>query len=289
MSATDTKPNTAEGIVWLASYPKSGNTWTRTFLHNLLNVLKGEDEGTQDINKMNEYTTWDISAKTFTEVLGKDATKASREEIAAARPTVQQRIADETDGVMFVKTHNALLMDRGVPTINPAITSGAIYMVRNPLDVAISYGHHMSATTDDAIGHMETRGFETRVNKKSVFEVYGSWSQHVFSWTRKPNRALYVMRYEDMHADPERTFGGLARHLLMTPDAKQLQRAIDLSSFDKLQKQEEESGFTEKPKKAKMFFRKGQPDQWKTELTGAQIDRIVSVHGRQMRRFGYRT
>ena len=97
------------------------------------------------------------------------------------------------------------------------------------------------------------------------------------------------MRYEDMHADPERIFGALAHHLLMAPDAKQLQRAIDLSSFDKLQKQEEESGFTEKPKKAERFFRKGQPDQWKTELTQAQIDRIVSVHGKQMRRFGYRT
>ena len=289
MSATDAKPNTADGIVWLASFPKSGNTWTRTFLHNLLNVLKGEAEGTQNINEMNQYTTWDISAQIFTEVLGKDATKANRDEIASARPTVQQRIADETDGVMFVKTHNSLVLDRSAPTINPAVTSGAIYIVRNPLDVAISYAHHMSATTDDAIKHMETKGFETKVNEKSVYEVYGSWSQHVFSWTRKPNRALYVMRYEDMHADPEKTFGGLARHLLMTPDAKQLQQAIDLSSFDKLQKQEEELGFREKPKKAERFFRKGQPDQWKTDLTPAQIERIVSVHGRQMRRFGYLT
>lgn len=289
MSPAGAKTHMAEGIVWLASYPKSGNTWTRTFLHNLLDVLKGEDDGTHNINEMYEYTAWDISAKSFTEILGKEATEASREEIAAARPKVQQGIADETDGMIFVKTHNALLMDRGAPTINPAVTSGAIYMVRNPLDVAISFGHHMSATTDDAIRQMETRGFETRVNEKSVFEVYGNWSQHVFSWTRKPNRALYVMRYEDMHADPEKTFGGLARHLLMAPDARQLQRAIDLSSFDKLKKQEEESGFTEKPKKAERFFRKGQPDQWKTELTKQQIDRIISVHGTQMRRFGYLT
>ena len=216
-------------------------------------------------------------------------TEASREEIAATRPTVQQNIANETDGMMFVKTHNALVMDRGSPTINPAVTSGAIYIVRNPFDVAISYGHHMSATTDDAIKQMGTRGFETRVTEKSVYEVYGTWSQHVLSWTRKPNRALFVMRYEDMHSDPERTFGELARHLLMSPDSKQLQTAIDLSSFDKLQKQEEESGFREKPKKAERFFRKWQPDQWKTELTKAQIDRITSDHREQMQRFGYLT
>jgi len=289
MSTMQSESNTAHGIVWLASFPKSGNTWTRAFLHNLLNVLKGESGATQDINNLNEYTTWEISAQAFSDVLGKDATKASRGEISAARPKVQQSIADETDGVMFVKTHNALVVDRGAPTINSAITSGAIYIVRNPLDVAISYGHHMSATTDDAIKHMETQGFETRITDNSVYEVYGSWSQHVFSWTRKPNRALYVLRYEDMHADPEKAFGGLARHLLLAPDKKQLQTAIDLSTFDRLQKQEEEEGFREKPKKAERFFRKGQPDQWKTDLTKAQIDRITAAHGTQMRRFGYLT
>lgn len=287
---TDPAPATgskAEGIVWLASFPKSGNTWTRTFLHNLLNVLKGEDDGTQDINQMNEYTTWDISAKSYADVLGKDPTEASREEIARARPRVQLQIADETDGLIFVKTHNALVIDRGVPTINTDVTSGVVYIVRNPLDVAISFGHHMSQTTDAAIRAMEAPGYVTRVSENSVYEVYGSWSQHVYSWTRKPNPALFVMRYEDMHAEPEQTFGALARHLLMSPSKEQLQRAIDLSSFDKLQKLEEAHGFREKPKQAERFFRKGTPDQWKDELTQAQVDRIVRVHGEQMRRFGY--
>lgn len=287
MTATDNKAEQAEGIVWLASYPKSGNTWTRTFLHNLLNVLKGEDEGVQDINKINEYTTWDIAAKNFADVIGKDVLSASRAEIAAARPTVQKGIADETDGLMFVKTHNALVTSHGYPTINTAVTSGAVYIVRNPLDVAISYAHHMSSTIDQAILNMETRGFETKVTGKSVYEVYGSWSEHVYSWTRKPNQALYVMRYEDMYHDPERTFGELARHLLMMPNRKQLQRAIDLSSFDKLQKQEAAEGFREKPKGAEKFFRKGEPDQWKTGLSQSQINRIIATHGEQMKRFSY--
>lgn len=276
-----------EGIVWLASYPKSGNTWTRAFLHNLLHVMQKGESRAPDINAMTEYTTWDIGIRTFSEVMGKDAGQASRSEIAAARPRVQQAICDRTEGLAFVKTHNALVADRGHPTINLAVTSGVIYIVRNPLDVAISFAHHMGASIDEAIRRMETRGFETPVTDKSVFEVYGSWSQHVLSWTRKPNRALYIMRYEDMLRDPEGTFGGLARHLLLIPTADQLRRAIDRSSFDALQKQEAEVGFREKPKSAERFFRKGQMDQWKTELTPAQADRIRSAHHEQMRRFGY--
>jgi hypothetical protein len=279
--------STAEGIVWLASYPKSGNTWTRTFLHNLIKILTGENEGGQDINDMNDYTAWDISGAMFSELLGKDARQATREEIAAVRPKVQQKLADETNGLLFVKTHNALVMDRGVPAINSSVTSGAVYIIRNPLDVAISFGHHMGKTTDDAIWQMEQEDLETHVTEKSVYEVYGSWSKHVLSWTRKPNRAIYVMRYEDMLAEPVRTFGALANHLLMTPTRKQLVEAIDLSSFDNLRKQEESEGFKEKPKMAKVFFRTGKADQWRDELSEAQISRIVSAHREQMKRFGY--
>ncbi len=75
-------PNAQElhGILWLASYPKSGNTWTRNFLHNLLNILEGVDEDVQDINKMNELTFWEISAEPYEKLLGKpvDARHARR-------------------------------------------------------------------------------------------------------------------------------------------------------------------------------------------------------------------
>jgi hypothetical protein len=279
--------STAEGIVWLASYPKSGNTWTRTFLHNLIKILTGANKDGQDINDMNDYTAWDISSELFSEMLGKDAREASRDEIATVRPRVQQKLADETDGLLFVKTHNALVLDRGVPAINSAVTSGAVYIVRNPLDVAISFGHHMGKTTDDAIWQMGQDDLETQVTEKSVYEVYGSWSQHVLSWTRRPNRAIYVMRYEDMLAEPVKTFGALANHLLMTPTREQLLEAIELSSFDNLRNQEEKEGFKEKPKVAKVFFRAGKADQWREELTEAQIKRIVSDHREQMQRFGY--
>lgn len=276
------------GIVWLASYPKSGNTWVRNFLNNLRAVQQhGLSVEASSINEMNKLTSWDIVAKPFEDVLGKPITEATPEKIAAARLIVQENIANEADGIMLVKTHNALVMDHGYPTINMSVTSGVIYIVRNPLDVAISFGHHIGKDTDTAIANMGRSGHTTKVFKNAANEIYGSWSEHVSSWTRKPNPSLYVMRYEDMHSAPEKTFGALAKHMKMNPNDAQLRKAIELSSFDNLKQQEEKDGFREKPKAAESFFRKGEADQWKTELSQAQISKVTQAHGAQMRRFGY--
>jgi len=278
------------GILWIASYPKSGNTWTRALLNNLLKIIQDEDEGApQNINRMNEYTIWDISARPYEKILEKPPKDVDRAEIARIRPQVQEQIAERTDGLAMVKTHHALVMDRGVPTINFEITSGAIYIVRNPLDVAISFSNHLGSTIDRAIEEMGIRNLETGVSETSVYEVYGSWSQHVESWTRKPHRAIYVMRYEDMLEHPHETFGGLARHLLLPATKDQLQLAIDRSSFDELKKQEDEEGYREKPDSAPRFFRSGKAGEWRHTLTPAQVTKIVHDHHVQMQRFGYLT
>ena len=279
--------NTQAGIIWLASYPKSGNTWARSFLFNLISILTGEDPSTRDINAVNERSIWDISARRYEEILGKPPKEAGREAVAAARPKVQEAIADELPGISLVKTHNALVIDRGYPAINTKVTSGAVYIIRNPLDVAISFSHHLGTTVDKAIERMGKKGLETPMTDESIHEIYGSWSENVLSWTRKPNKAIFVMRYEDMKRTPEKTFGALAQHLLMSPTRDQLARAIELSSFERLQQKEEETGFKMKPKEAEKFFRKGQVDEWKEVLTKRQVQRIVSDHGQQMSRFGY--
>jgi len=279
-------PALKPGIVWVASFPKSGNTWTRTFLHNLAKIQSGED-GDQDINRMGRFSTWEINKDWYRDVLGFEPSNDRRHEIAAARPKVQELIADTAGDLVFVKTHHALVMDRGYPTINSAVTSGAIYIVRNPLDVAISYAHHMNASIDQAIEHMAMEDVETPGTDKATYEIYGSWSQHVFSWTRTPHRALHIMRYEDMVSQPEEAFGALARHLLLNPTPEELREAIERSSFDKLRAQEQAKGFREKPKAADKFFREGRAGQWKEALTPEQVDRIVRDHGEQMQRFGY--
>ena len=281
-------PRAVHGILWLASYPKSGNTWTRTFLHNLFALLEGRD-AEQDINKINEFTAWDISAAAYQKVMNEVPSEENRPAIAAARPKVQANIAAHTEGLAIVKTHHALVDDRGYPTINFAVTSGAIYLVRNPLDVAISFANHMGRDVDTAIDHMSRKGYETPVSEQSVYEVYGSWSQHVRSWTRRPHRAIYVMRYEDMLADPHAAFGKLARHLLLAPTRQQLETAIERSSFERLRKQEEEHGFREKPENAERFFREGRAGEWRDKLTRRQVRRIVKDHKAMMKKYSYLT
>ena len=280
----DTQPRS--GILWLASYPRSGNTWTRSFIHNLVKLAYGEDDE-QDINGMARFSVWDIAKPFYTAALGFEPTDRNRKEIAGVRHRVQQQIADAFEGLVFVKTHHALVTDRGSTTINSAVTSGAIYIVRNPLDVAISYAHHLGRSIDDTIEAMAIENFETSVGDEAVYEVYGSWSQHVLSWTRKPHQAIYVMRYEDMLAEPAGIFGGLARHLLLDVTPDQIGQAIDRASFERLRAQEDQKGFREKPEGAERFFREGRAGQWKDILTPRQIDRVVRDHGEQMARFGY--
>jgi hypothetical protein len=278
------------GIVWIASYPKSGNTWARAFLHNLVKIRNGESDE-QDINEMARFSTWELDKKRYAHFLGFEPDNSThRNEIAATRHAVHRQVADTTEGLIFVKTHNALVMDRGHATVNFAATSGAVYIVRNPLDVAISYAHHAGAPIDDTIEYMSRKDVETEGSDIAVYEVHGSWSQHVWSWTRNNNRALHVMRYEDMLAEPEKSFAALARHLLIEFTPQQLQTAVEHSSFARLQTQEKKRGFRERPPNADgNFFREGRAGQWKDVLTPAQIDRIVRTHDEQMRRFGYLT
>ena len=279
-------PRPRSGLVWLASYPKSGNTWTRAFLHNLFKGMSGE-AGTQDINGLNRFTAAVNGRELYAETLGFKPTDEHRDQIAAARHEVQRRATEQFEGLIFTKTHQALMVDRGSTTINFAVTAGVIYIVRNPLDVAVSYAHHLGCSLDETIAIMGSANAEIPVTETQVYEVLGSWSQHVLSWTHKPHQALCVMRYEDMLATPERTFGELARHLLLTPTPGQLAGAIDRSSFARLRAQEESEGFQERPSETDRFFREGRAGQWKDILTKKQVTRIVEDHGPQMARFGY--
>jgi hypothetical protein len=273
------------GLVWVASYPRSGNTWTRTFLHSLLNVIERRE--TLDLNQLGESSTWDISETWYRPFLKKAPNQASMEEVAAVRPMAQRRIADSVNGLVFVKTHAALVKERGTPTIDMSRTAGAVYIVRNPLDVVLSYAQHMNIPIETAVGVLNAPRFETPNGPHSVYEFYGSWSQHVVSWTRRPHHAVFVIRYEDLIADPQANFANMARHLRIEASQEQIEKAAQMSAFERLTAIEAETGFREKPEQSKRFFRKGTAGQWRDGLARPLVDRIVACHGETMSRFGY--
>jgi hypothetical protein len=272
--------------IWIASYPKSGNTWVRVFLHNLIRETGGGGEA-QDINALHEVTVRESLAGRFAQRLGKRATEASPAEIARVRPLVQADIVQSAAGPVYIKTHNALANVDGFPTINLGVTLAAVYIVRNPLDVAISYAHHSGLTYDPVIAFMANSPGQLDADDRRVYEFLGSWSFHVASWMSVPNRPILLMRYEDMLSAPERSFGRLASFLRLKASADQLSRAIGKSSFSELACQEELHGFNERPKTAAKFFREGKAGQWRCALTKTQVQSVIAAHGPMMMRLGY--
>jgi hypothetical protein len=270
-------------IVWLASYPKSGNTWLRVFLHNL---FRDPDEP-YDINQIDKFSVSDSAAGWYQQLDPRPVTELTAEEIAQLRPRVHKLITGIFPDNVFVKTHCALVESHGTPGITMEYTAGAIYIVRNPLDVAISYAHHFGRGLDEAIRELNSPGLQTQTGPRHVYELMGSWTEHVASWTARPSPALHVMRYEDMLNEPEKAFGSVVRFLGLNPRRERLLKAIEQSSFRNMQQQESQKGFEERSDKSERFFREGRAGQWREAMTQAQIEAVVTAHRQQMTRFGY--
>ena len=114
-----------------------------------------------------------------------------------------------------------------------------------------------------------------------------TWSGHVAGWTEQTDLPLHVARYEDVLADPQAGFAKIVRFAGLACDGPRLGRAIEHSTFSRLQAQEAESGFAEKQPTAPTFFRVGVAGSWRTALTPTQVRAIVDAHGEAMASFGY--
>ena len=271
------------GLVWLASYPKSGNTWLRAFLHNL---IKNEDEPV-DINDMMQLSVGDTLKEWYAEAAGGDIDGLSDDQIAKLRPKVHRRFTELAPNSVFVKTHNFLGIDRDVPLISLDVTAAAIYVIRNPLDLVLSLAPHFGLSIDAAIELIASEKAGSPADRANVGQRFSSWSSHVKSWTRQQNDRLRVVRYEDMHRNPKETFGSITGLLGIDASPERIDRAIRFSSFDVLRGQEDAHDFRERSIHADKFFRAGKVGAWHTALTDTQVTTIVDRHRDQMVRFDY--
>ncbi len=257
-------------IIWLASYPKSGNTWMRMLLAHYI-MPPGQ---APDINHLREFTTGDVRQDFFDKAAGGSYFGHSPEDWIKVRPQALRLIAASKQGHHFVKTHCQAVKLFGVDLIPPEVTAAAIYILRNPFDLAPSFARHQSASLDDAIGRMMNvdtfMGTET-----GIFDALGRWDVHVSSWTNAPGLPIHVVRYEDLLTHPARTVRKLLKDFLRMPvDQPKLARAIKATQFSELKKQEEKLGFGERPKGMDSFFTKGRSGVWREDLTPAQVGRI---------------
>lgn len=257
-------------IIWLASYPKSGNTWMRSLLaHYLMPPGKAPD-----INNLRAFTTGDTRQDIYNAAVGGQFKANNLEDWAKARAKVVRLIAGSKPNHHFVKTHCQPITLFDVELIPPQVTSAAIYILRNPFDLAPSFARHQSADIDTAIDRMLNPD-TIMGTENGIYDVLGRWDDHVTAWTSAPGLPLHVVRYEDLLEKPAKTMRKLLGDFLKVPmDSPKLAKAIKDTSFAAMKKQEEKHGFFEKPKGMTSFFAKGQAGVWRDDLTPAQVGRL---------------
>jgi hypothetical protein len=263
--------NDLRRIIWLASFPKSGNTWIRSFLANYFKPPGQE----LDINSLRQFTTADVRQDFFNKANGGPFHGKTVSDWIKVRPKALRLIAASKSGHHFVKTHCQVGKVESIDLIPPQVTAAAIYIIRNPFDVAPSYARHMSLNIDAALDRMSNR-LAVHANASGIMEITGRWDDHINGWTGAPGLPLHVMRYEDMLADAGEAYRALFDFLRVPVDKAQMRRTLKATSFQALQKQERELGFGERPPEMKQFFARGVAGGWREDLTPGQVARIRS-------------
>ncbi len=274
-------------IYWLASYPKSGNTWMRAFISS----LRYPSSEPIDINNL-KIGSIASSREWINKALDFDIDELTHDEADLLRPGVYRWLSEQMDTPQYHKIHDAYTyLANGDALIPSDASKGVIHIVRNPLDVAVSLAHYFNCSVDQAITDMadnhycfagNTHKFYPQLRQKLL-----SWSEHVTSWMEVTSINSLVVRYEDMKLNPISTFTKVAHFLELPSDLATVKQALSDCEIDKLQAQEKEKTFREKHHKAASFFRKGIVGDWQTALSNQQVQEIIQNHGQVMNQLGY--
>ena len=286
--------------IWLASYPKSGNTWFRMLVAN----LSAKDKPA-DINDLPERGGIASARGPFDYLTLIDSGLLSHDEIDSLRPRVYEELAsgaqdDEYDKLedtlpaRFVKVHDAYTRTaKGEALLGGRLgADGAIVIVRDPRDVAPSLANYNRVDIDKAIAQINDRevAYCARPERQDVQlrQKLPSWSGHVASWLDQTDIPVHLIRYENLQADTAAVFRAALAFAGRPVTDEEISRAVAYADFAELRRQEQEKGFRETPRRpGGLFFRRGEVGAWRDELTAEQVARIEAAHGLMMRRLGY--
>ncbi|KLU06319.1 Aryl sulfotransferase [Rhodopirellula islandica] len=276
-------------IRWLASYPKSGNTWVRIFLWAYWN-----DDGTDKevaLDRIPEISHSESRLKRYEELAGQSIASWNAARVASLRFAVQKSVAMQLKPHQVVKTHSVRARIADVPLIVPQWTDRAIYLLRHPMDVVDSYADHCGLSIDQTVRMMCNRAHRVGGDGKMVVQYLDSWSEHVRSWTENVFFPTLVVRYEDLVANPGRFFEAILSFLGYPVDEDRLQRTIQRTSLTRLQGREAKDHFCELSDRSAggRFFRHGVAGRWMSVLSDEQVSRMDADHSEMMLRFGYRS
>ena len=275
-------------IIWLASYPKSGNTWVRFFLKSYLSSPGKNLSLKSDIND-NFYI------KNFPSIKLLDEMKIDYLKL----PNIvknwlpMQDFINLNNKTNFLKTHNAMCTINNYPFTNINNTLGAIYIVRDPRDIAVSYADFLQISQEKVVDNMisSQHGEYPEVKGKSFhLTISGTWSDHYNSWKNYKGKKIIIIKYEDLISKSYETFSKIIKYLSnidkIVFDEKKIKFSIEQTNFQNLRKLEEKEGFSEKGK-GNFFFRKGKIGSWKEELSNDLVKIIEKKFKKEMLELGY--
>ena len=281
-------------IIWIASYPKSGNTWVRS----LLSAYLYTENGIFNFNLLKKILKF--PSKKYLEFFTKDFSdikKISEYWIAA-----QNRINlyNENESI-FLKTHSALCTLENNSFTNKANTQAVIYIVRDPRNVITSISNHFSFNIEESYNFMIDNNRMLVADKWGgknfgIGEMLGSWSQHYKSWQNIKFAPILNIKYENLINDTKNSLitiiNFLQRFIEVKVDNKKILKTVESCNFENLSKMEKKQGFdeaaySEKSSKKVDFFHLGEKNNWKNLLNSEMEKKIRTAFDKEMKELKY--
>jgi len=271
------------GFIWLASYPKSGNTWMRCLLEAY------RTNGHLDINDI-RCTVGDSGRVIYQSVSPISVHKLTEQEVYLLRPGALLHAMAMSKTPRLIKTHFSNTQATGLPPFIPKpLTSKAIYIVRDPRSVALSMSRHFGMSPDRTAYALSAEGFTLGTLAEDDLQTpifVGTWRSHVSSWCDEKGFPVLLLKYEDLLERTEDMLRGVIEFLFGSYDEVRGRKAVRAANLKNLQKAEEKDGFQEKSSKNDRFFTAG-GQRWQQELGPKVIADIERDNRAVMKRWGY--
>ncbi len=276
-------------IIWIASYPKSGNTWVRSIISSYFFT----DNGDFDFNLLKNISLYP-GPKYFKNKISKPG------EVSLFWESSQKNIVTK-EKQTFLKTHNALIALNNRLFTSEKTSLGAIYIVRDPRNILSSLKNHYDFKDyDETFKFMKNKKkYIWDIRKKndfSGFQFLGSWSEHYKSWIRNQKFKTLLVKYEDLEKDCYSTSFKLIQYILLLKgqenkvDENKLFRSIESTKFNVLKKKEKDFGFDESIKVNdvnKCFFFLGPENKWQKKLPKEILTKVENEFKEDLKYFNY--